>query len=226
MKTVLAALVLSTLSASAFADPTPQQTDNESAAPCDSCLPPQPLAATAPQPRLVATAAPLASAPAPMPAIDQVHDESWGKPAGARFSHGFRVGWTYIQNYEARTRENGMSLKEEFGLKTPHMMLLGYEGFYRIIGHTWLNVLMVGNVTIAGLEQSKFIPAASGLIGMEFNKSFQVGVGVNLTPDPDGVSHMMRPSAGRRASDRSTRRSTSSTCRMPMATAAWAPPSA
>jgi hypothetical protein len=71
------------------------------------------------------------------------------------------------------------------------MMLLGYEGFYRIVGHSWLNVLMVGNVTVAGLEQSKFIPAASGLIGFEFNRSFQLGVGVNLTPDPDAPSHMI-----------------------------------
>ena len=46
-------------------------------------------------------------------------------------------------------------------------MILGYEGFYRIIGHSWLNVLMVGNVTVAGLEQSKFIPSASGLLGLE-----------------------------------------------------------
>ena len=65
------------------------------------------------------------------------------------------------------------------------------SGFYRIIGHSWLNVLMVGNITIAGLEQSKFIPAASGLIGFEFDRSFQLGVGVNLTPDPDGPSHMI-----------------------------------
>ena len=83
------------------------------------------------------------------------------------------------------------SLKKEFGLKSPNMMLLGYEGFYRIVGHSWLNVLMVGNVTVAGLEQSKFIPAASGLLGFEFNSSFQLGVGVNLTPDPQAPSHMI-----------------------------------
>ena len=71
------------------------------------------------------------------------------------------------------------------------MLLLGYEGFYRIIGHSWLNVLMVGNVTVAGLEQSKFIPAASGLIGFEFDKSFQLGVGINATPDTESPTHMI-----------------------------------
>ena len=88
---------------------------------------------------------------------------------------------------------NGMptSIGKEFGLKSPNMMLLGYEGFYRIVGHSWLNVLMVGNVTIAGLEQSKFIPAASGLLGFEFDRSFQLGVGVNVTPDPEAPTHMI-----------------------------------
>jgi hypothetical protein len=94
-----------------------------------------------------------------------------------------------------RIDDDGMatvqSLRDKYGLRSPNMMLIGYEGFYRIIGHSWLNVLMVGNVTVAGLEQSKFIPAASGLIGFEFNRSFQLGIGVNLTPDPHAPSHMI-----------------------------------
>jgi hypothetical protein len=71
------------------------------------------------------------------------------------------------------------------------MFLIGYEGFYRIVGHSWLNVLMVGNVTVAGLEQSKFVPAVSGLLGFEFDRNFQLGVGVNLIPDPVAPSHMI-----------------------------------
>src|SRR6185369_9204890 len=106
--------------------------------------------------------------------------------------------WTYLfkmndSRYQTRTDDNGMpvTIGAKYGLKSPNMMLLGYEGFYRIVGHSWLNVLMVGNVTVAGLEQSKFIPAASGLLGFEFDRSFQLGVGVNLTPDPDQPSHMI-----------------------------------
>jgi hypothetical protein len=105
--------------------------------------------------------------------------------------HGFRLGYMYLYNLDEKTREGEMSLASEYGIKTPHMMLLGYEGFYRIVGHSWLNVLIVGNVTVAGLEQSKFVPAASGLIGFEFDQSFQVGVGVNITPDPQSPTHMV-----------------------------------
>jgi hypothetical protein len=44
---------------------------------------------------------------------------------------------------------------------------------------------------VAGLEQSRFIPAASGIIGAEINQSFQLGIGVNLTPDEISPSHMI-----------------------------------
>jgi len=119
-------------------------------------------------------------------------DEGWHTPPGHRFLHGFRLGWMYVSHIDdAGSRPNHMSLAQQYGIKSPNMMLIGYEGFYRIVGHSWLNVLMVGNVTVAGLEQSKFIPAASGLLGFEFNRSFELGVGVNLTPDDQAPSHMI-----------------------------------
>ena len=71
------------------------------------------------------------------------------------------------------------------------MFVVGYEGFYRIYGHSWLNVLMVGNISVAGLDQSKFIPSGNGLLGFEFNRTFELGVGINLTPDPVAPSHMI-----------------------------------
>jgi hypothetical protein len=137
----------------------------------------------------------VAQAPiAPLAPTEQT-DGGWHRPPGERFVHGVRIGWTYVMNFEERNRPGDnegdpmQSVKEKYGLKTPNMMLIGYEGMYRVIGHSWLNVIMVGNVTVAGLEQSKFIPAASGLIGAEFNESFQLGVGVNVTPDPDAPTH-------------------------------------
>ena len=198
--TSLAALVvLSSLTAVAAAQP-----GNECVAPCQ-LAPSQPasLPAVAPAPvpaPTVAMAQPQSTQPSGYsdPGATTLTGQApadgngaWGAPAGTRFQHGIRLGWTYIQNMDKPTREGGMSLAEEFGLKSPNMMLLGYEAFYRVVGSSWLNVLMVGNVTVAGLEQSKFIPAASGLIGFEFNRSFQLGVGVNLTPDPESVSHMI-----------------------------------
>lgn len=126
------------------------------------------------------------------PSTLELEQQGWHRPVGKRLMHGIRIGYNRIWNYEKATRDDGMtSLKDEFGLKTPHSMVLGYEAFYRVVGHSWLNVLVVGNVSVAGLEQSKFIPAASGLIGAEIERSFQIGVGVNVTPDPESPTHMI-----------------------------------
>lgn len=187
MTKLLAALLL-TFAGTAFAQPEDPDCCPPAEPPAHE---PTPTAHLQPQPQPVPayTAAPQPAEPALV--ADTGDDTGWKRPVGRRFMHGFRLGWTYLFNMEKPTRENGMSLADEFGLKTPNMMLLGYEGFYRIVGHSWLNVLMVGNVTVAGLEQSKFIPAASGLIGFEFDRSFQLGVGVNITPDPEAPTHMI-----------------------------------
>lgn len=206
MKTLLAlALVAATATvASAEGDPTPctspcQVQPQPAQAAADPAPAPTPAPAAAattvavaepaaqPQPVLQPAAQPAASATA----VDD-DDEGWHTPPGHRFLHGFRLGWMYVSHIDdAADRPNHMSLKDQYGIKSPNMMLLGYEGFYRIVGHSWLNVLLVGNVTVAGLEQSKFIPSANGLIGFEFNRSFQLGVGVDLTPDDQAPSHMI-----------------------------------
>lgn len=191
---LFAATLLATLSTAAFAQSAPPTTDCTQPQPCTTSPAPTP----APAPATVAYAEPQqqpvgygSSTETQQP--QYTDDEGWRAPVGRRFVHGFRIGWTYVANMDKMNRidDSGMptSLAKEFGLKSPNMMLLGYEGFYRIVGQSWLNVLMVGNVTVAGLEQSKFIPAASGLIGVEFQKSFQIGIGVNLTPDPQSPSH-------------------------------------
>ena len=183
---VLASLTaLTTLASTAAADEAPAPAPVPTATPAVVVVTTQTQPAAAPAPTTVATAQP---APA---SVTEQSDDGWKQPVGRRFMHGFRLGYMALMNYDRPNREGGMSLKDELGLKTPHMMLLGYEGFYRMIGHSWLNVLLVGNVTVAGLEQSKFIPAASGLIGFEFDQSFQLGVGVNLTPDTQQPSHMI-----------------------------------
>lgn len=190
MKNLAAALFTLAATATAYAQPGPT-------------LPPDDCCEQTEQQALGQPARPVATAPATQPsgfvpaAADQeVKDEGWTRPPGQRFLHGIRIGWTYIMNFDVKNRTNEdednptmQSVKEKYGLKTPNMMLIGYEGMYRIVGHSWLNVVMVGNVTVAGLEQSKFIPAASGLIGAELNESFQIGVGVNVTPDPDAPTH-------------------------------------
>lgn len=211
MKTILALATI--LAATSIASAQPAPTSAPDSTPCYSPCTIQPAAPGQAQPAIAQpqvaalqppATEPVAAPPTAQPALvntSDADDNGWRIPVGRRFSHGFRLGWTYVENFDKPTRDGGMSLKQEYGLKSANMMLLGYEGFYRIVGHSWLNVLMVGNVTVAGLEQSKFIPAASGLIGFEFNRSFEIGVGVNLTPDPQSPSHMIAaagytPSAG------------------------------
>ena len=130
----------------------------------------------------------------PAPPTRTVDDDGgWRAPPGKRFVSGFRLGWMYINDIDKpnASRPNGESLAMQYGLKSPNMFVIGYEGFYRVIGHSWLNVLMVGNVSVAGVEQSKFLPSASGLLGFEFDRSFQIGVGVNVVPDAQAISHMI-----------------------------------
>lgn len=192
MKNLIALTIFSTMmttASAAFAQPGgPSAPDPIAPAlvPDDCC--PEPMAALPP----VAEPETVATTTAPSHDIaDQPADDGWRPPPGRRLLHGFRIGYNYVMNYDKPNRADGTSVKDFVGMETPHSMLLGYEAFYRVTGHSWLNILLVGNVTIAGLEQSKFIPAASGLIGAEFNQSFQLGIGVNLTPDPEAPSHMI-----------------------------------
>jgi hypothetical protein len=191
MKNIAAVVFTLAATTTAFAQPGPTLPPDPASPDCCEQTEQQALA----QPARPETAAVQPSGFVPTTDTES-KDSGWQRPPGQRFLHGIRIGWTYIMNFETRNRTNEdddnpvmQSVKEKYGLKTPHMMLIGYEGMYRIVGHSWLNVVMVGNVTVAGLEQSKFIPAASGLIGAEFNESFQLGVGVNVTPDPDAPTH-------------------------------------
>lgn len=103
---------------------------------------------------------------------------------------GFRLGYLYVFDHKKPLESlNGESLSERTGMRSPHQFLIGYEAFYRMLGHSDLNVLLVGNAMISGLEQSRFYPSANGLIGFEFRNSFQLGVGVNLTPLKGNAAH-------------------------------------
>jgi hypothetical protein len=106
--------------------------------------------------------------------------------------HGFRLGYGYVMNYDQPlSGTGGKSLKEVAGLRTPSHFLLGYEVMYRVVSHSWLNVLLLGNAMIAGIEQSKFLPSANLLIGAEIRNSFQIGVGANLSPLKGSEAHVI-----------------------------------
>ena len=198
MKTLLATILFTAAtSAVALAQDAP-------AAPSSpDCTTPCRLPAPSTVQPTVASQPVAAPAEQPAPSLTDSTDEDtgWHRPAGQRFTSGFRLGWMYLSHYDSKNRDSGQmdangnhvleSMKDKFGLKNPNMFVIGYEGFYRIVGHSWLNVLMVGNVSVAGLDQSKFIPTANGLLGFEIQRSFELGVGVNLVPDPVAPSHMI-----------------------------------
>lgn len=111
-------------------------------------------------------------------------------PDDSTILHGFRLGYGYVMNYDKPTEAfDGKSLKERVGLRSPHHFLLGYEVVYRVVSHSWLNVLLFGNAIIAGLEQSKVLPSANLLIGFELKNTFQIGVGANLSPLKGSEGH-------------------------------------
>lgn len=91
------------------------------------------------------------------------------------FYHGFRLGYTYINGVGPGSR-----------LASPHLFVVGYEATRRIQGGDWLNVIVVGNASVAGLNQSLFLPSLNLLVGFELAGQIQIGTGVNLAPfDPD-----------------------------------------
>ena len=144
----------------------------------------QPPVADAPAPAPPPEPTPRALIPPTVPA-DEAPEEADDaeRLVSRRFLHGFRLGYGYIANFDKPASSlGGASIKDKTGMKTPHHFLLGYEGMLRLVGHSWLNVVLVGNVVVAGLEQSKVLPTANGLIGFEIDNSFQIGVGPSLTP--------------------------------------------
>jgi hypothetical protein len=142
--------------------------------------------------------APLA--PRADPTLDS--ESRWGvrapdpPPIRRRILHGFRMGYLYVANHDKPVETSDpdcpkCSLKERYGMRTPHQFLIGYEIMGRLTGHGWLNVLLVGNVLVSGLEQSKGWPSANTLIGFEIDQSFQMGVGANFTLEEDKPAHMV-----------------------------------
>ena len=178
---IAAAITLA--SSTSRADPPTATWPTPSAAPEPPPPPPKPT----PPPR---DAAIVNDAPSPAPPPMEPDEAAPPPKPGERFLHGFRFGYGYVMNYQKPVPAfGGKSLAEKVNMRTPSQFLLGYEAMYRLTGHSWLNVILVGNVVLAGLEQSEFYPTANGILGFEFNHSFQVGVGTSLQPLEGSIAH-------------------------------------
>jgi hypothetical protein len=116
--------------------------------------------------------------------------------ASERVLHGFRLGYMVWFNHDDPSSEEDLddTPAASLDLRSPHLFVIGYEVAWRLpAGSDALNVLLVGNVMAAGLEQSKFLPTANGLLGFEIDRSFQLGVGANVAPiaSEDKALHMI-----------------------------------
>ncbi len=90
--------------------------------------------------------------------------------------HGVRVGYSYVQNLDKVTDYE------------PHMLVLGYE-MNQVYGTpgAQLNLLLIANGMIAGLNQAVAVPSANLITGIELRNGMQLGVGANVSPaDPSG----------------------------------------
>ena len=137
--------------------------------------------------------------PTPPAAPGGPHDADHPKEAAKKdplsdvtFLSGIRLGYSYVaKNDEPLESLGGKSLADRTGAKSPHSFLLGYEMVVRLMGHSWLNVILLADALVAGLEQSKFLPSGNGLMGFEINNSFQVGVGAHITPLKGQEGHVV-----------------------------------
>jgi hypothetical protein len=164
----------------------------------DAAVPEVDATTPAPDPPADPAAAPLdpyaaSGEPAPPEPAVYLEDDADDGPFVERMLHGFRLGYMYVANYDVDIdgAGPGESLEDELDMRSPHHILLGYEVQRRMVGHSWLNVLLIGNILISGMEQSKFYPSANVLIGFEFEQSFQLGIGPNLTPHRDKAAHIV-----------------------------------
>lgn len=154
--------------------------------------------APAPAPAPVAPApAPVAPAPAPAPAPaaapeapvaaaepPQTFSEKYGKGKGAEdhvVRHGFRVGYVYANKGE-----------DSPILDSGHLFAMGYEAEFRIASGGSMDVIIVPNVILLGMNQGVVIPTVNALVGVSFNKFVELGVGGNLAPSDSGnIVHMV-----------------------------------
>lgn len=158
-------------------------------APAPSMPAPVPVPWTEPPP--APPAEPAAPAPAPEVAPvatpaepPQTFSEKYAnlKPASEHVvRHGVRIGYVYANNAEKSSI-----------LDSPHLFAMGYEAEFRIASGGPMDVLIVPNIMLLGLNQGAIIPSANLLLGASFHDLLELGVGGNFAPsESNKVVHMV-----------------------------------
>ena len=77
--------------------------------------------------------------------------------------NGFRMGYAYIAN--------------ETSLASPNLFVVGYENLHTFSSSGPLSILVMSNVSVAGLNQGELIPTGFVTLGYQLQDRIQLGVG-------------------------------------------------
>jgi hypothetical protein len=67
-------------------------------------------------------------------------------------------------------------------LRSPHVSVFGAEAQQCFRGGAWLDVIVVENLSITGIEQGLVLPSLNLLLGFEFYGRLQLGAGAHILP--------------------------------------------
>jgi len=79
---------------------------------------------------------------------------------------GFRLGYGYVADSE---------------LRSPHMMILGWDQMHSIKTGTVVDAIIAGNISIGGINQGTLFPSAHFIVGYQILDQLQFGVGPVVT---------------------------------------------
>lgn len=130
----------------------------------------------------------------PRRAVPLPPEEDPGPPPQATLLHGFRLGYLYIFNTDTPlygAEPDSQIYADRYDMRAPHLFMVGYEFVWRMIGYDWLNLLFIGNIMFAGFEQARFFPSANLMVGFEFARMAQLGIGVSVTPTKEEPAHVV-----------------------------------
>ena len=91
---------------------------------------------------------------------------AFAEPPKMEAVSGFRMGYGYVSDSD---------------LRTPHLMVLGWDHMQTIDTGTPIDVIVAGNVSVGGMNQGMILPSTHLIVGYQINDALQLGVGPVLT---------------------------------------------
>jgi len=83
---------------------------------------------------------------------------------------GVRLGYAFV------------NVQEGDALRSPHVSVFGFEVQQRFRGGSWLDFILVENLSVTGIEQGLFRPSLNLLVGFELQQRWQLGAGAHVQP--------------------------------------------